>query len=267
MMNFSVRGTSSWITGTRPHQRLALLPPRRRAKRGSGAALLGRSRWLLASLASANKRDGPVMTEIERPWHFTLDFKPAQADSPSNAASCHPLPRFRSRRLFGRTVCGPLVRARLYRGDLGRLVAGTADRPEPETMGRPLAHHSAKCRRRDYLVRAWHRAGRPARLCAVLREIVFLRAPAGDFSALARRNVVPRRLSGNDPRAAPLRAQQENPDALHTRSRRDRDPDRPLPGPHREFHQRRIMGPRHRRTVGDHLPARRPRSAPPEPAL
>jgi len=71
MVNVSVLGKSSWITGSRRAKRLALLPPRRRAKRGSGAALLGRSRWLLASLASANRRDGPVMTK-KRECHYRI---------------------------------------------------------------------------------------------------------------------------------------------------------------------------------------------------
>ena len=44
-------------------------------------------------------------------------------------------------------------------------------------------------------------------------------------------------------------------------------PDRPLPRAARQLHQRRALGPRHRRALGHGLPDRRAGAAPPEPAL
>ena len=43
--------------------------------------------------------------------------------------------------------------------------------------------------------------------------------------------------------------------------------DRPLPRAHRQFHQRRIVGPPDRRALGDGVSRRRPAAAPSEPAL
>ena len=43
--------------------------------------------------------------------------------------------------------------------------------------------------------------------------------------------------------------------------------DRPVLRPPRQLHQRRAVGPRHRRAVGHGLPARRPAAAPSQPAL
>ena len=44
-------------------------------------------------------------------------------------------------------------------------------------------------------------------------------------------------------------------------------PDRAVPRPHRQFHQWRTVGPRHRRALGDGVSGRRAAAAPSEPAL
>ena len=97
----------------------------------------------------------------------------------------------------------------------------------------------------------------------------YLARPAGDPRGLARRHVVPRRLPRRDPGAScsSPAARGLNPLAA-ARPGRGGDADRPVLRPHRQFRQRRALGPRRARlSLRGGLPAGGPRAAPSEPAL
>ena len=95
----------------------------------------------------------------------------------------------------------------------------------------------------------------------------FAAHPAGDPAALEGRHVVPRRLSRLRARGravrTPARALHPLARRHHLRGRDDRD----LSRPHRQFHQRRAVGPADRRALGHGISERRPAAAPSEPAL
>src|SRR5262249_45263908 len=108
---------------------------------------------------------------------------------------------------------------------------------------------------------------RPCRLRAVLQSSVFHRASDRDPAIVEGRHVIPRRIFRLRGRRDPVRPQPRHPDAIarryHLRGRADRAPSRA----HRQFHQRRIVGPAERRALGHGVSERRPVAAPPEPAL
>ncbi len=95
----------------------------------------------------------------------------------------------------------------------------------------------------------------------------FAENPLEIFAALARRHVVPRRLPRHRAGDGDLRAGPEDPDLVADRRHRALGHLRPVPRPPRQLHQWRALRPRHRRALGHGLSRRRPRAAPPEPAL
>ena len=64
-----------------------------------------------------------------------------------------------------------------------------------------------------------------------------------------------------------VRPASANPDAVARRRHRRRGAHRPVPWPHRQLHQRRILGPSDGRALGNDLSYWRSDPAPPEPAL
>ena len=64
-----------------------------------------------------------------------------------------------------------------------------------------------------------------------------------------------------------VRAQARHSDPFARRHHLRSRPDRVVPRPHRQFHQRRIVGPPGGRALGDGIPRRRPAAAASEPAL
>ena len=121
----------------------------------------------------------------------------------------------------------------------------------------------------DFIIWITHRhhCRRPHRLCAVLQSAAVRRASGADLRIVERRHVVSwrrRRLRRRlrVVRAAPRLA---DPDARRHHDRGGAD--RAVPRPHRQFHQRRAMGPADRRALGHGVSEWRPYSAASEPAL
>ena len=93
------------------------------------------------------------------------------------------------------------------------------------------------------------------------------RAPDPDFRTVERRHVVSRRRRRLHGRHRAVCVASAHPDAVARRRHRRRRPDRPVSRPHRQFHQRRIVGPADRRAVGHGVSQWRPDPAPSQPAL
>ena len=149
---------------------------------------------------------------------------------------------------------------------LGWLYARALIRNE-KLWGGPAPLTRRRLRRLRALGHARHHPGRAHRLCAVLQSAAFHRASDRDHPALARRHVVPRRLYRLRAGGRAVRAQARHFNPLARRHHLRGRADRIVPRPHRQFHQRRIVGPAGRRPLGDDFSRRRAGAAPSEPAL
>ena len=114
---------------------------------------------------------------------------------------------------------------------------------------------------------ARHHPRRPHRLCAVLQPPALRHASGRDPADLERRHVVSRRRRRLRPCRRPVCLAKAHSDLVARRRLMRRGADRIVPRPHRQFHQRRTMGPADRRALGDDLSLRRAVAAPSEPAL
>ena len=162
----------------------------------------------------------------------------------------------------------PLVRAGLYRRHPARLaLCPRLVRNEP-AMGRHR-RRSTVLDFDDFIL--WVTLGiilgGRTRLCAVLQSAAFRRASGRDPGIVERRHVVPRRLRRLRGRRVLFARRNGIPmlslGDITMRCGADRDFSRP----HRQFHQRRTVGPARRRAVGDGIPERRAAAAPSKPAL
>ncbi len=134
-------------------------------------------------------------------------------------------------------------------------------------VGRPGAVHRSRLRRFRDLDHARHHPRRPHRLCAVLQSSAFRRASGRDLRALERRHVVSWRRRRLHRRHRPVRVAAAHPDALARRRDCRGGADRTVSRPHRQFHQRRIVGPADGCALGHGLSLWRPAAAPSQPTL
>ena len=137
----------------------------------------------------------------------------------------------------------PLVCPRLHRRPDRRLVLRAAAGPQRAALGRRAAPHPRPHRRHDRLGGARGRAGRAGRLRPVLQFRGIPRRPPRDAGHLARRHVLSRRPARRHPGDPPVRTEARAQRPRHARPRRRGDADRPVLRPHRQFHQRRAVGP------------------------
>src|SRR5262249_32258244 len=157
--------------------------------------------------------------------------------------------------------------ARLYRRHSHRLGLRQSDPALETSLGRRGPDHARAVRRFRPVGDARNHPRRPHRLRAVLQPAALPRASGRDRATVEGRHVVPRRLSRLRARGRAVRASAQDPDPLARRRHLRGGADRNIPGPPRQFHQRRTVGPAERRAVGDGVPGRRAAAAPSEPAL
>ena len=176
-------------------------------------------------------------------------------DAPPRA----PVSRHRPGADFDRPVHDPLVCARLHLRHPARLAVRPRHHPQRTAVGRSSADQRHRLRRLRALGHARHHPRRPARLRAVLQSGALRGAPAGDLAALAGRHVVPRRLRRLRRRSDGVRLEARHLHPVAGRRGVRGGADRPAARPARQLHQRRAVGPRQRRAVGDGVSRRRRR--------
>ena len=151
----------------------------------------------------------------------------------------------------------PLVRARLYRRARPRMASHSSRRVGRKLLGRREAPDGRQHRRPARLLRLWRHHRRTARQRPLLRPGLLCEPSARHFQGLGRRHGLPRRADRRADRRASVRpplsgARHDGAGPLLARS-----PDRPVPRPHRQFHQAGALGPSDRRALGGDLPRHR----------
>ena len=175
--------------------------------------------------------------------------------------------RVRSGTDIGRAVRGALVRARLYRRHPARLGLRARASSARKRCGAARRRSPSRFRRFRGVDHARHHPRRPHRLCAVLQPAAFHRASARDRAALEGRHVVSWRRRRLRRRHHPVRLAAPHLDAVARRRDLRGRADRTVSRAHRQFHQRRVVGPSDRRALGHGVSEWRADPAPSEPAL